>query len=166
MRCLNLNPILQQLFGTFLDIKMITYDYYREEIKQRYYGQTATQQLGSVDNFCQRYNAKITDSEHRRARRETVPNWSMDYTKYSPVEYRVEYEQLVALHMPKESFVRLLALELRLEYTHDQLNRQARKEQSEIEDAQVRNSNSAVAKAYRNYQTLLELARSHNEHIR
>lgn len=166
MRCLNLNPILQQLFGTFLDIKMITYDYYREEIKQRYYGQTATQQLGSVDNFCQRYNAKITDSEHRRARREAVPNWSMDYTKYSPVEYRVDYEQLIALHMPKESLDQLMKLELQIDQMHDLLNRYTRKEQSEIEDAQVRNSNPAVAKAYRNYQTLLELARSHNEHIR
>jgi hypothetical protein len=145
---------------------MITYDHYREEIKQRYYSQTATGQLGSLDDFCQRYNAKITDSEHRRARRETVPNWSMDHTKYSPVEYRVEYEQLIALHMPKESLDQLMALELKVEQMHDHLNRQARKEQSEIEDARVRNSNSAVAKAYRNYQTLLELARSHNEHIR
>jgi hypothetical protein len=90
----------------------------------------------------------------------------MDYTKYSPVEYRVEYEQLIALHMPKESLDQLMALELKVEQMHDHLNRQARKEQNEIEDAQVRNSNSAVAKAYRNYQTLLELARSHNEHIR
>ena len=138
---------------------MNSYDYYREEIKQRYYGQTATKQLDSVDDFCRRYDAKLTDSEHRRARREAVPNWSMDYTKYSPVEYRVEYEQLVALHMPKESFNRLLELEPRLEYTHDQLNRYARKEQDEYKDAQVRQNNPAVKKAWDTYCTLLALCR-------
>ena len=68
--------------------------------------------------------------------------------------------------MPKESLDQLMKLELQIDQMHDLLNRYTRKEQSEIEDAQVRNSNSAVAKAYRNYQTLLELARSHNEHIR
>jgi hypothetical protein len=145
---------------------MNKYDYYREEIKQRYYGQTATRQLGSLDEFCRRYNVKITDSEHRRARQVAVPNWSLDYIKHSPMQYEYEYEQLVALHMPKESLDKLMALELQIEQMHDLLNQHTRKEQSEIEDAQVRNSNSAVAKAYRNYQTLLELARSHNEHIR
>jgi hypothetical protein len=145
---------------------MNTYDHYREEIKQRYYGQTATEQLGGVDNFCRRYNVKVTDSEHRRARREAVPNWSTDYTKYSPVEYRVDYEQLVALHMPKESLDRLVDLEHQIERLQDHLMQYQRREQSQHQDAQVRNSNSAVAKAYRNYQTLLELARSHNEHIR
>jgi hypothetical protein len=123
------------------------------------YGQTATQKMTSVDDFCRRYNVQITESEHRRARREAVPNWSMDYTKHSPVEYRVEYEQLVALHMPKESLDRLLALEPKLEYTHDQLNRYTRKEQADYQDAQVRENNPAVKKAWEKYQMLLGLAR-------
>jgi hypothetical protein len=83
----------------------------------------------------------------------------MDYTKYSPVEYRVEYEQLVALHMPRESLDRLLALEPKLEYTHDQLNRYTRKEQADYQDAQVRENNPTVKKAWEKYQMLLGLAR-------
>lgn len=137
---------------------MNSHDYYRDQYMQRY-GQTATQKMTSVDDFCRRYNVQITESEHRRARREAVPNWSMDYTKYSPVEYRVEYEQLVALHMPRESLDRLLALEPKLEYTHDQLNRYTRKEQADYQDAQVRENNPTVKKAWEKYQMLLGLAR-------
>jgi hypothetical protein len=141
-----------------MDMTMNSHDYYRDQYMQRY-GQTATQKLTDVDDFCRRYDAKITNSEHRRARREAVPNWSMDYTKYSPVEYRVEYEQLVALHMPRESLDRLLALEPKLEYTHDQLNRYARKDQDEYKDAQIRQNNPAVKRAWENYCTLLALCR-------
>jgi hypothetical protein len=137
---------------------MNSHDYYRDQYMQRY-GQTATQKMTSVDDFCRRYNVQITESEHRRARREAVSNWSMDYTKYSPVEYRVEYEQLVALHMPRESLDRLLALEPKLEYTHDQLNRYSRKEQADYQDAQVRENNPTVKKAWEKYQMLLGLAR-------
>jgi hypothetical protein len=68
--------------------------------------------------------------------------------------------------MPKESLDRLVDLEHQIERLQDHLMQYQRREQSQHQDAQVRNSNSAVAKAYRNYQTLLELARSHNEHIR
>jgi hypothetical protein len=52
-----------------------------------------------------------------------------------------------------------LALEPKLEYTHDQLNRYTRKEQADYQDAQVRENNPTVKKAWEKYQMLLGLAR-------
>jgi len=133
-------------------------DYYRDQYGQRSQ-HTATQKLTSVDSFCRRYDVKVTDSEHRRARREAVPNWDMDYTKYRPVEYRVEYEQLVALHMPKASFDRLMDLEHQIERLQDHLIEYQRREQSQHRDAEVRQTTPAVQRAWEHYQMLLGLAR-------
>lgn len=136
---------------------MSTFDYQYHYTRR--YEKTATQQMGSLDDFCRRYDAKLLDSEHRRARRFPVSSWSMDHINYSPVHYQVEYEQLVALHMPKESLDKLMSLELKLEHTYECLSHYAQKEQEEMIELQVRQNNPAVKKAWETYCTLLALCR-------
>lgn len=114
-----------------------------------------------IKRFQQQFEAHITESKEYRRAAYTRP--LMDFSYYQPgtalyeMEHRVE--PLVAIHLPREQFDRLMDERLRTarwreeaEYAKQILVRQR-------EEERIRHSTPAVEKAYRNYQMLLELAR-------
>lgn len=111
--------------------------------------------------FESRWQAHITESREYRRAAYIRPSW--DYSQYQvgtamhEMEHRIE--PLVAIHLPREQFDRLMDEQARVdrwrheaEYAKSIVSQQHR-------DQQVRNNNPAVDKAYRNYQMLLELCR-------
>ena len=111
--------------------------------------------------FESRFEAHITESkEYRRAAYVRPP---MDYTYYQPgtalYEMERRVEPLVAIHLPREQFDRLMDEQTRMDRWRDEAE-YAKKVLTNLRmDERVRDDNPAVQKAYRNYLTLLELAR-------
>ena len=111
--------------------------------------------------FENKFQAHITESkEYRRAAYIRPP---MDYSYYKPgtalyeMEHRVE--PLVAIHMPREQFDRLMNDQTRMDSLRDEAEYAKKVLTMLRKDECVRDNNPAVAKAYRNYLMLLELAR-------
>ena len=111
--------------------------------------------------FESRFEAHITESkEYRRAAYVRPP---MDFSYYQPgtalyeMEHRVE--PLVAIHLPREQFDRLMDDQNRMDMWRDEAEYAKKVLTMLRKDERVRDDNPAVAKAYRNYLTLLELAR-------
>jgi hypothetical protein len=73
------------------------------------------------------------------------------------IEHRVE--PLVAIHLPREQFDHLMDEFSRIDSWRDEANYAKTILTNQRKDEQVRYNNPAVAKAYRNYQMLLELCR-------
>ena len=111
--------------------------------------------------FESRFEAHITESkEYRRAAYVRPP---MDYSYYQPgtalYEMERRVEPLVAIHLPREQFDRLMDEQTRMDRWRDEAE-YAKKVLTNLRmDERVRDDNPAVQKAYRNYLTLLELAR-------
>jgi len=108
--------------------------------------------------FESRFEAHITESkEYRRA---VSP--PMDY-RYQPgtASYYMDYkvEPLVAIHLPQERFDQLMEEHTRMGIWRDEAEYAKKVLTMLRKDEVVRDDNPAVAKAYRNYLTLLELAR-------
>jgi hypothetical protein len=111
--------------------------------------------------FTSRFQAYITESkEYRRAAYTRSPT---DYSYYQPgaamyeMEHRVE--PLVAIHLPREQFDRLLDDQTRI-YTWREEAEYGRKTITQLrKDECVRKDNPSVQKAYEKYLMLLELAR-------
>jgi len=108
--------------------------------------------------FESRFEAHITQSkEYRRAVRPP-----MDY-RYKPdtASYQMEYkvEPLIAIHLPREQFDRLMDEHTRMSIWRDEAEYAKKLVTMLRKDERVRDDNPAVAKAYRNYLALLELAR-------
>ena len=127
---------------------MTSYKYTQEE-------QRDTKQFES------RFQAHITESkEYRRAAYIRPP---MDYSYYKPgtamyeMEHRVE--PLVAIHMPRECFDRLMDEQTRMIKWRDEAEYAKKVLTGLHKDGCVRADNPAVDKAYRNYLMLLELCR-------
>lgn len=111
--------------------------------------------------FESRFQAHITESkEYRRAVR---PPMYSEYSRYQKdtAMYDLEYkvEPLVAIHMPREQFDRLMDEQNRMDSWRNEAEYAKRVLTNLRKDEQVCAENPAVAKAYRNYQMLLELCR-------
>ena len=109
--------------------------------------------------FERRFEAHITESkEYRRYVRPPI-----DYTYYKSgtAMYEMEnrVEPLVAIHLPREQFDRLMDDQTRMDRWRDEAESAKKVLTNLHKDERVRDDNPAVAKAYRNYLTLLELAR-------
>ena len=87
----------------------------------------------------------------------------MDFSYYQPgtamyeMEHRVE--PLVAIHLPREHFDRLMDVHTRMDRLQEEAEYAKKVLTMLRKDESVRDDNPAVAKAYRNYIMLLELAR-------
>jgi hypothetical protein len=112
--------------------------------------------------FQQRFEAHITES--REYRRAAYTRQSMDYSYYQPgtAMYEMEHriEPFVAIHLPKDQFDRLMDQQSRTDRLLEELDYGKKIIIQLRKDERVRDDNPAVAKAYRNYLTLLELART------
>ena len=119
------------------------------------------EEVRDTKRFQQRFEAHITESREYRHAAYTRP--PMDYSYYKPgtamyeMEHRVE--PCVAIHLPRKHFDRLMDEQTRMDSLRDEAEYAKKVLTMLRKDEQVRDDNPAVAKAYRNYLTLLELAR-------
>jgi hypothetical protein len=108
--------------------------------------------------FQQRFEAHITESrEYRHSVREP-----MDYryaTAASVYEMNYKVEPCVAIHLPRLAFDRLMDDQSRMDSWREEAEYAKKVLTNLRKDEVVRDENPAVAKAYRNYITLLEIAR-------
>lgn len=116
------------------------------------------EELRDTKRFQERFEAHITES--REYRHHVRP--PMDY-RYRPdtAMYNIEYkvEPCVAIHMPGYQFDRLMDDQTRMDSWRSEAEYGKKILTMLHKDERVRDENPAVAKAYRNYLTLLELAR-------
>ena len=128
--------------------KFYTYNYTQEEVSD-------------TKRFQERFAAHITESkEYRRAFYNRSP---IDYSYYQPgtamheMEHRVE--PLVAIHLPREQFDRLMDEQSRMGNWREEAEYAKKVLTNLRKDERVRNDNPVVDKAYQKYVMLLELAR-------
>ncbi len=115
------------------------------------------QHTDDLKYFQSKFQAHIEDSrEYKQYRRRSPFD---DYTWNGKLEASIDVAPMRAIHLTDESLDRLIREQ---RYLHD-LESDAEYGKKIVrmlrEDERVRDSNPAVAKAYRNYITLLELAR-------
>jgi hypothetical protein len=111
-----------------------------------------------IKRFESRFQAHVAESrEYRQSVCAPMYYGSRPGTAMHNIEHKVE--PLVAIHLPREQFDRLMDEHTRMDSWRDEANYARSMMKSKREDEDVRNRNLAVAKAYRNYQLLLELAR-------
>jgi len=123
-----------------------------------YYDRMKTTSLRDQKDFESKYEARIEDSHEYKQYVRRMP-YNMWDGKI-PFDTDVEVVPMKAIHLTRDNLERLVRdqehMELRLQEANYDRNivRQLRA------DERVRDDNPAVAKAYRNYLALLELART------
>lgn len=116
------------------------------------------EEQNDTKRFQQKFEAHITES--REYRHHVRP--PMDF-RYVPgtAAYQMDYktEPCIAIHMPRHAFDRLMDDQTRMDMWRDEAEYAKKLVGMWRADEHVRDDNPSVAKAYRNYLTLLELAR-------
>lgn len=127
------------------------------------YQKTATKTLNDIKDieyFSRKYNARIGESKQYR-HHTTVPIYYMDYKTtrydYDKESYDVPF---VEMHLPIESFEHLMQLDTVSNYDKYHVSQALEVFSQHRADERVRSNNPAVQKAWTNYLTLLELART------
>lgn len=113
-----------------------------------------------IDKFSNKWEARIRVSDHRYHRREDPYNY-MDFNNFYKTNYTTSYniEQYIEILIPEHRFKYLIHQDRQLDESLSLNEHANRMMQRSLEDERVRAENPAVDKAYRNYLTLLELAR-------
>ena len=126
---------------------------------QNYYQQEYSfkQPDRSLDYFKAKFEAHITKSREFKYAVRDEPNYRFNAT--DAYTHSIRSEPCVAVHMPKERFERLIAQQDYIDRMESDANYGKELLRRQHDDRMVRESNDSVAKAYRNYQMLLELAR-------
>lgn len=113
----------------------------------------------NVEQFQRKYDARVEPSrEYNWREYQPIHNhYEYNNTYIDPTTHRVE--PMTAIHMPPKHFEHLLAQEQIIEHMKSDAE-YGKKILTQLRaDERVRDDNPAVAKAYRNYLMLLELAR-------
>jgi hypothetical protein len=127
----------------------------------RYPYKTASQLMQEAPRdykgFESKFDARIHDSKEYRQYVNRMPYSVWDGT--IPVKADIQIEPMKCIHLSTENLERLIKEQDRMDSLRDEANYAKTVLTSMRRDQQVRDSNPAVDKAYRNYQMLLELAR-------
>jgi hypothetical protein len=111
-----------------------------------------------IKRFESRFQAHVAESrEYRQSVCAPMYYGARPDTAMYNIEHKVE--PLIAIHLPREQFDRLMDEQIRMDSWRDEAEYAKRVLTNLRKDEQVCAENPAVAKAYRNYQLLLELAR-------
>jgi len=108
-------------------------------------------------DFESKFEARIEDSREYKQYSRRMPYYMWDGKL--PLNTEVEVVPMKAVHLSSDNLERLIRDQERLDQLLDQQLYDKQVLAKLRKDEQVRNSNPAVEKAYRNYQILLELAR-------
>lgn len=126
------------------------------------YYKTATQRLAAESprdyrDFESRFEARIEDSKEYKQYVRRMPYYMWDGKL--PLDAEVQVVPMKCVHLSFDNLERLVREFDRMDSLRDEANYAKTILTKMRKDEQVRNDNPAVAKAYRNYQMLLELAR-------
>jgi len=108
-------------------------------------------------DFESKYEARIEDSREYRQYVRQMPYYMWDGKV--PINTEVEVVPMKSIHLSRENLERLMRDQDLMDKLMDDAEYGKKLWRKEGEDRAVREANSAVDKAYRNYQMLLELAR-------
>lgn len=113
-----------------------------------------------TDDFLKRYEAQAELSRGKMYyKRQPFSMKDFSTADYMTATYHAEQEPYVEMNIPQHRFRELVEQEKYKRYLEDRADYDARIVENLRADERVRDRNPAVQKAYRNYLTLLELAR-------
>ncbi len=127
----------------------------------RLYNQPVNNPDKEVDSFLKRYEAQAGLSKHKQYyRRKPVSyrDWATDGSNI-PFHQEVDREPMVEMYIPTHRFQELVEKEQWYKRLEEETDYYKKIVNQYREDERVRDKNPALQKAWRNYLTLLELAR-------
>lgn len=109
--------------------------------------------------FQSKFDCRIEDSEKFNQYVRSMPYHRDYYTTSSTHDLETKVIPMKAIHLTADSLAKLVAEQEQMQHMKLDAEQGKRLWRQEREDAAVRAGNAAVEKAWRNYQTLLELCR-------
>ena len=110
-----------------------------------------------IKYFESKFEARIEDSKEYRQYVRRMPY--MDWNSTLPFDAETQIVPMKCIHLTSDSLERLVREQERMEHLESDAEYGKKLWTMLRADERVRDDNPAVAKAYRNYLTLLELAR-------
>ena len=113
---------------------------------------------GDIEYFQSKFECRIEDSREYNQYVRQVP-YHRDFYDTGSFKMETEVVPMKAIHLTSDNLKRLVMEQEHMRHLKEDAEQGKRLWQQDREDRAVRERNSAVEKAYRNYQMLLELAR-------
>ena len=129
--------------------------YNKIDIDRMMYGKF--EDIDHTKNFESKFEARIEDSKEYRQYVRRMPYHMWDGKV--PFESEVKVVPMKSIHLTSDNLERLIAEQRRMDILEDDAEYGKKLWNMLRADERVRDDNPAVARAYRNYLTLLELAR-------
>lgn len=126
-------------------------------MKQSYFKNHLRDKTSELDQFASKFDARIEDSKEYRQYVRQMPYYMWDGKL--PMDVETQVVPMKAIHLSSDSLNRLLREQEQMDRIMDDAEYGKKVVSMLRADERVRDNNPAVAKAYRNYLTLLELAR-------
>jgi hypothetical protein len=112
---------------------------------------------GDMEYFQSKFECHIEDSKEYRHYVRQMPYYKWDGRE--PYNIETQVVPMKSIHLTIDNLKRLVMEQEHMRHLREDAEQGKRLWQQEREDRAVRERNSAVEKAYRNYQVLLELCR-------
>lgn len=113
---------------------------------------------GDLEYFISKFECRVEDSREYNQYVRPAPYYR-DVCSNDDFLMDTKITPMKAIHLTSDNLARLVAEQEHMKRLSDDAEQGKRLWAQQREDRQVRDSNPAVEKAYRNYQMLLELAR-------
>jgi hypothetical protein len=113
---------------------------------------------GDLEYFISKFECRVEDSREYNQYTRPAPYYR-DICGNDDFRMETKITPMKAIHLTSDNLARLVAEQEHLQRLGEDAEYGKRAWDNERRDQQVRDSNPAVDKAYRNYQMLLELAR-------
>ena len=126
---------------------------------QRFREMDSNDHTQGIGLFQSKFDCRIEDSEKFNQYVRSMPYYKDYYTASSVYDLETKVVPMKAIHLSMENLEKLLAEQDQMQYIKQDAEQGKRLWRREHEDRAVRAANPAVEKAWRNYQTLLELCR-------
>jgi hypothetical protein len=114
--------------------------------------------VGDLEYFISKFECRVEDSREYNQYVRPVPYYR-DVCSSDDFRMETKITPMKAIHLTSDNLTRLVAEQEHMQRLSDDAEYGKRIYNMLIADERVRDDNPAVAKAYRNYLTLLELAR-------
>jgi hypothetical protein len=125
------------------------------DYRQPYYSKHESR---DIEYFQSKFECRIEDSREYNQYVRQVP-YHRDFYDTGSFKMETEVVPMKAIHLTIDNLKRLVMEQEHMRHLREDAEQGKRLWQQEREDRAVRERNSAVEKAYRNYQVLLELCR-------
>jgi hypothetical protein len=128
---------------------------YKDYLQHPYFSKNEPR---DIEYFQNKFECRIEDSREYNQYVRQVP-YHRDFYDTGNFKMETEVVPMKAIHLTIDNLTRLVVEQEEMRHLKADAERGKRVWQQEREDRAVRERNSAVEKAYRNYQVLLELCR-------